>query len=202
MSASAPDHGQPVAPPIEDLHPGRADLVQATARLLFESFRDRTPAWPDMDSALAEVLESLEPGRISRVMVVEGSQVIGWIGAQPQYDGNVWELHPLVVAEARRGRGLGRALVADLERQVAARGGRTLWLGADDESFETSLGGVDLYADVPAALRQASGHRPHPLGFYRRLGFTLVGVLPDANGPGKPDIFLAKPVAPLTPDPA
>jgi aminoglycoside 6'-N-acetyltransferase I len=32
----------------------------------------------------------------------------------------------------------------------------------------------------------------HPFGFYRRLGFVLVGVLPDANGPGRPDIFLAK----------
>ena len=29
-----------------------------------------------------------------------------------------------------------------------------------------------------------------------RVGFTVVGVMPDANGPGKPDIFLAKRVGP------
>jgi hypothetical protein len=32
----------------------------------------------------------------------------------------------------------------------------------------------------------------HPLAFYRALGYTLVGVVPDANGPGKPDLLLAK----------
>ena len=32
----------------------------------------------------------------------------------------------------------------------------------------------------------------HPYEFYLRLGFRIAGVLPDANGRGKPDIFLAK----------
>jgi hypothetical protein len=32
----------------------------------------------------------------------------------------------------------------------------------------------------------------HPLEFYRRLGFQVAGVVPDANGRGKPDILFAK----------
>jgi aminoglycoside 6'-N-acetyltransferase I len=32
----------------------------------------------------------------------------------------------------------------------------------------------------------------HPYEFYKKVGFTIVGVLPDANGFGKPDIFMAK----------
>ena len=34
--------------------------------------------------------------------------------------------------------------------------------------------------------------RGHPYEFYQRCGFTIVGVVPDANGLGKPDILLAK----------
>ncbi len=34
--------------------------------------------------------------------------------------------------------------------------------------------------------------RRHPFKFNQRLGFTVVGVLPDANGPGQPDIYMAK----------
>lgn len=32
------------------------------------------------------------------------------------------------------------------------------------------------------------------LDFYRKLGFTTVGVVPDADGRGKPDILMAKAV--------
>jgi len=40
--------------------------------------------------------------------------------------------------------------------------------------------------------RRIRNLRRHPYGFYQKLGFALVGVLPDANGPGRPDIFMAK----------
>jgi aminoglycoside 6'-N-acetyltransferase I len=32
----------------------------------------------------------------------------------------------------------------------------------------------------------------HPYEFYQKMGFSLVGVIPDADGLGKPDIILAK----------
>lgn len=177
---------------IASLQARQAHLVEQTAQLLYDGLRDRTDAWPTLDTARQEVLASLEPGKISRIMVDESGMVLGWIGGQPQYDGRVWELHPLVVAESHRGRGLGRELVADLERLVEQQGALTLWLGSDDERRETSLGGVDLYADVLAALAGLRNFKRHPYEFYQKVGFRLVGVLPDANGRGKPDIFLAK----------
>jgi aminoglycoside 6'-N-acetyltransferase I len=87
---------------------------------------------------------------------------------------------------------VGRALVRDLERLVGERGGLTLWAGSDDEHGETSLSGVDLYADIPGSIQGIRNLRGHPYDFYLKLGFRIVGVMPDANGRGKPDIFLAK----------
>jgi len=63
---------------------------------------------------------------------------------------------------------------------------------ADDLSGETSLGGIDLYADLPSSLDRVKSWGRHPLSFYHSLGFTVIGVMPDANGPGRPDIFLGK----------
>ncbi len=183
-----------MTPRIIDLPRTRSDLVEQAAQLLYDSFRNVTTAWPDIDAARNEVLLSLEQGKISRVMLRDGETVIGWIGGQSRYDGHVWELHPLVVAEAMRRQGHGRALVRDLENMVAARGALTLWVGSDDETNATSLSGVDLYEDLPSAIRSVRNLRGHPFEFYVRLGFQIVGVMPDANGPGKPDIYLAKPL--------
>jgi aminoglycoside 6'-N-acetyltransferase I len=87
---------------------------------------------------------------------------------------------------------VGSALVADLERLLKARGATTIYLGTDDEDNRTSLGGVDLYPDVLGHAARIRNLRRHPYEFYQKVGFTIVGVIPDANGPGKPDIFMAK----------
>jgi GNAT superfamily N-acetyltransferase len=87
-------------------------LVDPTAQLLLDVFRNRTEDWQDFDSAREEVLASLAPDRISRVMIDDSGLVVGWIGGVPIYGGRVWELHPLVVSDAHRRRGLGRALAA------------------------------------------------------------------------------------------
>jgi aminoglycoside 6'-N-acetyltransferase I len=168
------------------------DLIDPTAQLLLDAFRGKTADWQDLASARAEVLASLAPDRVSRVMIDASGALVGWIGAIPAYGGRVWEIHPLVVSPAHRRRGIGRALVDDLERLAASRGALTLWAGSDDENDETTLSGTDLYRDIPAALRNIRNLQDHPYEFYLRVGFTIAGVLPDANGRGKPDIFLAK----------
>ena len=85
------------------------DLMPQAAALLVEELRLNWPdAWPTLESALEEVKECLQPERICRLAIVEDNTaeasassqriVVGWIGGMPQYDGRVWELHPLVVA--------------------------------------------------------------------------------------------------------
>ncbi len=177
---------------IIDLHSQGADLLEETAHGLHEAFFDRTDAYRDLNAARREVSESLTPDRLSRVALDAAGKVAGWIGGISMYDGRVWELHPLFVAPPHRGRGVGRALVRDLESLVEARGALTLFLGTDDERDETSLSGVDLYDDLPARIRGVRNLKGHPYEFYEHLGFRIVGVVPDANGRGRPDIFMAK----------
>ena len=181
---------------IDNLRPDDEDTIRRAAQLLVDGFREHWPdAWPTLDDALREVRESFAEDRLSRVARAEAGTVLGWIGGIRQYDGHVWELHPLVVAESARRQGIGRALVADLEARARERGGLTLWAGSDDQNNQTSLAGVDLYDDLPARIATIRNLAGHPYEFYQRCGFRIVGVMPDANGLGKPDIFLAKRVS-------
>jgi aminoglycoside 6'-N-acetyltransferase I len=98
----------------------------------------------------------------------------------------------MVVRADRHGQGVGRALVADLEAQVRTRGGLTIMLGTDDEDGMTSLAGADLYTDLWQQIANIRNLKGHPYEFYQKCGFSIIGVIPDANGRGKPDILMAK----------
>src|SRR5688500_909950 len=185
--------------PIVDLRPADHARIAQAARLLHAAFAP-LGAWTTIEEAHREVMDSFQSDRVSRAALSPDGDVLGWIGAIRQYDGFVWELHPLVVDELHRRHGVGRALVQDLEAIVAARGGLTLWAGSDDVVGETSLGNRDLYVGLPEAIENVRSVGRHALPFYLRLGFTIIGVMPDANGPGKPDIFLGKRVGPAARD--
>ena len=180
---------------IEDLAASDQDAVEQTAMLLVEAFRGHSAAWPDFVSAYEEVQESFADERVSRIARDEDGRVAGWIGGIPDYDGHVWEVHPLAVRPDLQRRRVGTALLNDLERLATKRGGLTLWVGADDEDGRTSLGGEDLFPNLLGRLGAIENLGDHPFAFYLRRGFCLAGVLPDANGLGKPDIFLAKRLA-------
>jgi aminoglycoside 6'-N-acetyltransferase I len=183
---------QPFSFRIGDLTATRSDWIEQTAALLQRTFRQSSSNWQDVASARREVVASLDEGKISRVAFDDSDKIVGWVGGQSTYDGHVWEVHPLVVDEERRRVGLGRALLQDLEDLVRQRGALTLWAGSDDDRDETSLSGADLYADIPGAIQGIRNLGGHPYEFYIKVGFRIVGVMPDANGLGKPDIFLAK----------
>ena len=153
--------------------------------------REHAPEWlPDLDAARGELADALAPGKIARVML-DGGVPVGWVAAGHAW-GCVWELHPLIVAIEHQRRGHGRRLVREIERIAAATGARTMTLGTSDTMGATSLAGVDLYDDTFARLATVEARRPHAVEFWRRIGYQIVGVLPDAEGPGKPSITLAR----------
>jgi len=179
---------------IVDLARQPTRIREQAATLLVEHF-DEPRGWPTVAAGRGEVARVVRDG-FARAMM-DGEVLLGWVGGLPEYNGRVWELHPMVVRREHRRRGIGRALVAAFETEAASRGALTVTLGTDDDSGMTSLAGVDLYGDVPhhiAELRDLG--RGHPFLFYRKLGFVVTGVMPDANGRGRPDIYMSKPIRP------
>lgn len=167
-------------------------MLEESARLLNLAFPD-PDGYPRMEDAHAEVKGFRKnPERIALAAVVDRGVLAGWTGAIPTYNNCSWELHPLVVREDWRGQGLGRLLLQHLEREVARRGGGTIYLGTDDTRGQTTVGGIDLFPGVLAKLASIQNSGRHPMGFYLKVGYEVVGVIPDANGPGKPDILMAK----------
>lgn len=67
-----------------------------------------------------------------------------------------------------------------------------VYLGSDDHIYQTSLGGVDVYPDPLGHLAGIQNVGGHPYEFYEKCGYSVVGMLPGANGFGRPGIFLAK----------
>lgn len=168
-------------------------LIQQAAQLMMDAFREHWPnAWPTLEEGLDEVNEMLDNERICRVAVDKKGNLLGIIGGIPQYDGHVWELHPLAVQPNMQGQGIGRALVRDFEEQVRLRGGLTITLGSDDEDNMTSLSGVDLYENLWDKVKNIRNLRHHPFEFYQKMGYVITGVVIDANGVGKPDILMSK----------
>lgn len=168
-------------------------LLHQAAQLLVDAFCEHWPdAWPTLQDGLQEVHEMLTAERICRFALDEQENLLGLIGGIPGYDGLVWELHPLAVQPNLQGQGIGRALVTDFEGQVHLRDGLTITLGTDDEDNMTSLSNIDLYEKTWEKIQNIQDRKGHPFGFYQKLGYIITGVVPDANGRGKPDILMSK----------
>ena len=168
-------------------------LLKQATELLYSEFSEYWPAaWPNTTSAGKEVKQALGEDKICRAILDKKGDLVAWAGAVPSHGKTGWELHPLVVQKSKQRQGIGTKLVADIERQVMQRGGTLLWLGSDDENGMTSIANLDLFPDPLEHLKNIRDIKGHPFMFYKKQGFVICGVLPDANGLGKPDIFLAK----------
>ncbi len=181
-----------VAVRIEDLDASDERLLDGLARLSFETARLLFPNWlTTRQRAREEVSDALADGHTTRVALADGNEPLGWISCARAY-GRVWEIHPLLVAVAHQGEGIGARLVRDIEARAISQGAGVLLVSTSDETNKTSVGGRTLYPDPLSALRSLHADRGHPVGFWRRMGYVVSGVIPDAEGPGMPSILLVK----------
>lgn len=87
-----------------------------------------------------------------------------------------WDLYWIAVQPRTQGRGLGRALLRETERRIAAAGGGLVWV---------ETGGKDLYAATRA--------------FYERCGYTKQAELRDFYSPGDAKVVYLREIAPDRP---
>ena len=171
-------------------------LTRGDSRYISEAAELLRQAFPHSykDSAEEEVIDCLAEEKVA-IAAIEEDRLVGFIGASPQYGVTAWELHPLVVSAEHRLRGIGTLLCLELEQVLKEKGCLTIYLGSDDETGSTTLGNTDLFEDTLEKIRSIRNLNRHPFEFYQKVGYRIVGVIPDANGIGKPDIWMAKRIA-------
>ena len=169
----------------------RAQLAGASC-ILREALANLPSAYGEPGAAEAEVERLLGDEDWLGYAALEEAQPVGWIGALQAYERG-WEIHPLVVTPGHQRRGIGSSLLQQLEARARRDGILTLFLGSDDDYGGTTLFGRPLFPDVLAHAADVDATPlGHALTFYRRHGYRIVGLLPDVNGAGRPDILMAK----------
>lgn len=181
---------------IQDLTPDDTEWIEQAAALLVDYSPNRAARWPDLEAAYETIDDILEDEEsVACVALSDAGNVTGFAAASPRYT-HAWELHPLVVGRDHQRRGVGRALVEAVEERVAEDGGLTLYLGADDLDGNTTAAREDLFPGVlDHAQKVEAKSRRHPLGFFEKLGYEVIGIIPDAHGPGQPDVWMARSLA-------
>ena len=147
----------------------RADVAGPCERVL------RTlPRWFGIESALLEYVR--DTARYPTFVAIDDDAVIGFITVREHFP-EAWEVHCIAVEHDRRGGGAGRALHAQAERWVSARGVRLLQVKT-------------LAASHPSP-EYAQTRR-----FYEAMGYVAVEVFPTLWGPSLPVLQMVKALAP------
>ncbi|MFT7245504.1 MAG: aminoglycoside 6'-N-acetyltransferase I [Candidatus Azotimanducaceae bacterium] len=87
---------------------------------------------------------------------------------------------------------IGKLLVADIENLARESGAVSVWAGTSDETDSTSFSRLDLYKEFAKAFENIEPPDDHPVNFWLHGGYSIVGVMPDEEGLGKPGIHFAK----------
>jgi len=166
--------------------------IEQAAEILYKTFAGiNKNVWPDMKSAKDEIKESIKSPNICIGVKIE-NELIGWIGLRPMYD-KTWELHPMVVKKEFQRKGYGKILIYELEKIAQKRGIIGILAGSDDETNSTSLSDKEITGEnIFEEIKNIKNYRNHPYEFYIKSGYIIIGIIPNANGSRKPDIWLWK----------
>lgn len=133
------------------------------------------PFRPEETSCALELLDAaLGRADTYEALILEDPAPLAYVcfGATPMTEAT-FDVYWIVVSAEARGRGIGRRLLAEVERQLAERGARTIRI--ETSSLEGQGGAVR---------------------FYERAGYARVGFIEEFYRPGDDLITLAKRLMP------
>jgi aminoglycoside 6'-N-acetyltransferase I len=169
-----------------------AETMEKAAKILLETMPEAN-MWPDLNEEMAfETVEECIAENNICIGIKVNDQLIGWVGLIPMYK-NTWELHPMAILPLFQGKGYGKILLNELENIAQEKGIIGIFAGSDDEANKTSLSETDLTKDnIFEEINNIKNYKNHPYEFYLRCGYSIIGIIPNANGLNKPDILLWK----------
>jgi aminoglycoside 6'-N-acetyltransferase I len=169
-----------------------AETMEQAANILLETFL-KADMWPTINEreAFDTVNECIANENIC-IGIKINSRLIGWTGLRPMYE-KTWELHPLAIIPEFQKQGYGKILMNEMEEIARKKGIIGIIAGSDDETNKTSLSEKEITGEnIFEEIKNIKNYREHPYGFYQKCGFTIIGIIPNANGLKKPDIWLWK----------
>ena len=169
------------------------ETIKQAAEILYVTFTgaDRNRWLKNQKEAFDEVKECIEKPNIC-IGIKTGNELVGWAGIRPMYE-KTWELHPMAIKGEYQGKSYGRMLLKEIEERAYLNGIIGLVVGSDDETNSTSVSEKEINGEnIFEAIKNIKNHKCHPFEFYQKCGYSIVGLIPNANGQNKPDIWLWK----------
>ena len=120
-------------------------------------------------------------------------EVIGFICWDPRNMPEYAIIGDNCIASKYKGKGYGKILLTELENIAYEKGIIGIMAGSDDQNFKTSLSDKDITENnIFEEIKNIKNYDNHPYEFYKKCGYSIVGIIPNANGVNKPDIWLWK----------
>ncbi|BAK88619.1 aminoglycoside acetyltransferase [Pseudomonas aeruginosa NCGM2.S1] len=166
--------------------------ITQAAEILFDVFSHiNFDSWPSLQKATETVIECISAENIC-IGILINDELCGWVGLREMYK-KTWELHPMVIKKKHQNKGFGKILIFETEKKAKERNLEGIVLGTDDETFRTTLSMSELNNEnIFHEIKNIKNLKNHPFEFYEKCGYSIIGVIPNANGKNKPDILMWK----------
>ena len=169
------------------------EIKNQAVQLLLETF-PKANMWPDLDedTAIETVEESIVKENICIGLKIN-DRLIGWGCLCPGYWGKTWELHPFAVLTEFQGKGYGYILMNEIEKRAQEKGAIGIILGSGDEEKLTSLSKKEINDEnIFEEIKNIKNIGNHPYEFYKKCGYMIYGIIPNAYGQYKSSILMWK----------